>query len=425
MKISHNFKPYPLQREVLKAIHSDNGIKYITISTGRQVGKSLMGTYCSLNWLLTLPDSQIGYITPVFSQGKKIFNSLTKMLKRASIEVDVNKTGLEAKFRNGSSETSLKFFSADGYDSIRGNTFDRLIMDEAAFIKDEAWNEAIKPTTMVKCRKVVFLSTPKKTKWFKSMFDLGDGSNPRYKSFTFPSHANPYISQEELDEFKLTLPPNVYRQEILGQFLESGSEVFEDLTLIATPVKVSLINPTDKFYAGVDVAQSNDYTVVTVIDANGTVRYIDRFNKLTYALTAERIDKVLKSFPNLRASIEVNSIGQPLYEAINNLRNAKYKIDRFTTTNDSKSSIVSKLVKSIQEGELRVSEGVEALDILVDELSTFGFEYSHSTKKIKYGATGSFHDDTVMSLAIANSVRLDNILTGKGIAVVGAGQRVY
>ena len=39
---------------------------------------------------------------------------------------------------------SIQFYSADAYDSIRGETFDALICDEFAFFKPEAWNEVLK-----------------------------------------------------------------------------------------------------------------------------------------------------------------------------------------------------------------------------------------------------------------------------------------
>lgn len=420
MKITHNFNPYPLQRTILNKL-DDSAIKIVTVCTGRQVGKSLMSQYIGVKWLLTSSNCEIGFITPVYSQGKRVFNAIVKMLKRAKVMVEVNKSELTIVFENGTSYTTLKFFSADGYDSIRGNTFDYLIVDEAAFVKDEAWYEAIRPTTMVKCKKVLLLSTPKGRNWFKAMYlkGLEKGS-----SFTFPSHANPYIKQSELDEFKATLPPNAYKQEILGQFLDGGSEVFEDLSIFEIPVPHK-IDYSKRHYAGIDVAQSNDYTVVTIMDSDGRIVEIDRFNGIKYSEMSKRIDKVLSKYKALKGVIEVNSIGQPLWEAIDSIRNKPYRLERFVTTNDSKSIIVSALIKSIQDDDLRVSTEVTTLPILLAEMGDFGFEYSPSTKKIKYGASSSSsHDDTVMSLALSNKCRLDNKSNG-GIRVMGGGQRVF
>ena len=46
--------------------------------------------------------------------------------------------------------SSIYFRSAERYDNIRGFTFDYAIIDEAAFIKQEAWTEAIRPTLVVR-----------------------------------------------------------------------------------------------------------------------------------------------------------------------------------------------------------------------------------------------------------------------------------
>jgi hypothetical protein len=370
---------------------------------------------------LTGINCEIGFITPVYSQGKRVFNAIIRLLKNSGIKADINKSELTIGFENGPSLTTLKFFSADGYDSIRGNTFDYLIVDEAAFIKDDAWNQAIRPTTIVKCKKVLLLSTPKGRNWFKDMFVKGLENGT---SFTFPSHANPFIPQSELDEFKATLPPNAYKQEILGQFLDSGSAVFEDLSVIGIPV-YHKADYGKRHFAGIDVAQSNDYTVVTIMDSHGVVVEVDRYNGLKYSEMAKRIDMVLGKYKILKGLIEVNSIGQPLWEAIDAIKNRSYRLERFITTNESKSIIISALIKSIQDDNIRLSQEVNCLEVILTELEDFGFEYSVSTKKIKYGASSSAsHDDTVMSLALSNKCRLDNRSLG-GMTVIGGGQRIY
>ena len=50
-------------------------------------------------------------------------------------------------FING---TQIQFLSADNSDTIRGYSFDWMIIDEAAFIAEKAINEAIIPTLTAK-----------------------------------------------------------------------------------------------------------------------------------------------------------------------------------------------------------------------------------------------------------------------------------
>ena len=58
------------------------------------------------------------------------------------------------------------------YDNIRGLTIEYGVLDECAFMKEDAWREAIRPVFMVKGKKVLFISTPKGKNWFHELFQL-------------------------------------------------------------------------------------------------------------------------------------------------------------------------------------------------------------------------------------------------------------
>src|SRR5690606_14893090 len=97
---------------------------------------------------------------------------------------------------------TIRFFTAnDGGDSVRGLNADLVIIDEAAMIADleRVWNEAVAPTLADRDGKCYFLSTPKGSgHYFKKLFDMGNSKDPvlhKFKSYTFPTHDNPYISK--------------------------------------------------------------------------------------------------------------------------------------------------------------------------------------------------------------------------------------
>ena len=50
---------------------------------------------------------------------------------------------------------------------------------------------------------------------------------------------------------------------------------------------------------------------------------------------------------------------------------------------------------------------------LYKELSVFTYEYSPKTRKVKYGSPNGFHDDMVMSLALANNCLKNKVNYGK------------
>ena len=59
----------------------------------------------------------------------------------------INNSDLVIEIDTGS---VIMFYSAEAYDTIRGETFDALVCDEFAFFKPEAWNEVLKATVLVK-----------------------------------------------------------------------------------------------------------------------------------------------------------------------------------------------------------------------------------------------------------------------------------
>jgi hypothetical protein len=93
-------------------------------------------------------------------------------------------------------------------------------MDEAAFMKEETWTEAVRPTLAVRGKKVLFLSTPKGKNWFYDMYQIGLSNDyTNYKSYKGSSYDTPFISHAEIEDAKKTLPENVFRQEYLAEFL--------------------------------------------------------------------------------------------------------------------------------------------------------------------------------------------------------------
>ena len=149
--------------------------------------------------------------------------------------------------RNG---TEYLFRSAERYDNLRGLTCDYGIIDEAAFCKDEAWTEAIRPIFLVKGKKVLFISTPKGKNWFYNLFQLGKSpDHPNYESYTGSSYDTPYIDPSEIEDAKRTLPEKVFQQEYLAEFIDGGGEVF---TNIKKNQFQQYPKPIGKVYCGID-----------------------------------------------------------------------------------------------------------------------------------------------------------------------------
>jgi len=346
-----------------------------------------------LYWGINNPNTSILWVSPVYSQTNKVQKELFKNIVDTEIVETCNYSDNIIILKNGS---EIIFRSAERYDNIRGYTFDYCIIDEAAYIKEEAWNEAIKPTLLVKGKKVLFLSTPKGKNWFYNLYQMGESDEyPDYKSYHGNSYDNPYVNKNDVIEAKKTLPENVYKQEYLAEFVDDGGEVFHNISTFNEYPK-----PQGRIYCGIDLGRQMDYSVATFMDDAGNVIDIYRDNKKDWKLIINNIIKKLKEH-KASALVEVNSIGDVIYEQI---RDEYRDIEPFITNTKTKQEIIEGLILDFNDGSI-VIPSQELFPPLYQELNTFTFEYSPSTRNIKYGAEKGFHDDCVMSLAITNYAR--------------------
>ena len=149
------YKPHDNQRLIHDSINKES-YKYYALNIGRQFGKTLLGINQLLYWSINDKGCHIAWITPVYRQGKKVFNELEKATAKSGL-FQFNKSDL---IISGMGST-ISFYSGERPDNIRGNTFDYMVIDEMAFTRPELWDEVLSATMMVKGKKVIFISTPK------------------------------------------------------------------------------------------------------------------------------------------------------------------------------------------------------------------------------------------------------------------------
>ena len=390
------YNPHSKQLEIHKAIEGDG--KYFVVSIGRQFGKTVMGQNQIIKWAVENSNFKCSWISPTYKQAKKVFRELIKALGNCPYySKPPNQSDLIIYFDNGS---EIIFYSAEAYDSIRGETFDAIVGDEVAFWKREAWTEVIKATVLVRGKKVLLLSTPKGKNLFYELANQSI-SNDQYKTFKGTSYDNPYIDIEEIEDAKRTLPDHIFRQEYLAEFLEDASTVFRN---IKESVKKSTGN---LYYAGVDLGRSDDYTVLTIVDQYNNEVYCDRWRHMDWSTIIGYIVVALNKYKP-KTLIESNGAQDSIFEQIRDrVSFNKHTIEPFITTSTSKQSIIEDLIVSFEEKEI----GIIGHDFQLNELEVFTYEYNVKSRQIKYSAPTGLHDDYVMSRAIAQKA----LKTMKGV----------
>ena len=282
--------------------------------------------------------------------------------------------------------------SADNPDSLRGEGLDFVVMDECAFMQREAWTEAIRPALSDRQGKALFISTPKGRNWFWENYQRGINGEEGWQSWTFPTSSNPFIAKEEIEAARRDLPEIIFRQEYLAEFIDDAGGVFRRVQ------EAAVLEPKEyeegkQYIAGVDVAASVDFTVVSVLDAESKeMVYLDRFNRVDYPVLIDRLEAVYHRYHMTSMVVESNSIGRPV---IDELVTRGLNIIPFTTTSATKQSIIQNLQAAFENGQIRILNN----PVLIGELLSFESK-RNASGGFSYSAPDGMNDDCVMSLAI-------------------------
>jgi hypothetical protein len=286
--------------------------------------------------------------------------------------------------------------SADDPDGLRGEGLDQVVCDEFAFTKEETWDEALRPALSDRKGKALFISTPNGRNHFHRLFARGhDPEFPDWRSWQYPTSANPHIDPDEIEAARRELPERVFAQEYLAEFIDDAGLVFRGFRDCVYG-ELGRFAPHDgsKYAMGVDLAQVNDFTVLTVIDKSSKqVVDLVRFNALDWATQRAKIKALADKWSCGDVLIEGNSIGVPNIEE---LRREGVRCEAFKTTNESKADLVRDLIHAFETQEI----GIPDYAPLLNELEIFEVQRLPSGR-FRYAAGGAGHDDIVMSLGLA------------------------
>lgn len=388
------------QQRVVALLKGD--CKYITVVAPRQTGKTFMSMQALLYWSINDPGCLIFFCSPTYSQAKKVMEDLHNAIASSGIVDKYNKSDFTLRLKNGS---TIMFKSTEREDSLRGYTGDYMVVDEAAYHGEEVWGSVLKPIMLVKGKTCLFISTPRGTNFFKKLYDQGqDPEQPNYASCRMHYEENPHLDMAELEEARKSLPAHIFQAEYEGSFTESGQTVFSD----TTPNQFNRYpEPIGKVYCGIDLGRANDFTVATFIDTEGNVVDIYRDNLQDWSQMVQAMLVKIKKW-NATVMIETNSIGDVIFEMVKKQWRDTHP---FVTSNKSKNDMIEGLAVDLNNVDVRIPSA-ELFSTLQFELGIYEYDYSPKTRTIRYNAPASFHDDAVMSLAIANHNRKQNKTLG-------------
>ena len=339
----------------------------------------------------------IGYITPTSKLGRNFFVELIKYIPPEFIK-HKDKTDMKITSINGN---QLQFFSAESENAVRGFQFSRLIIDEASYQTDEFFYDILLGTIAVRCLTVLMVSTPKGSNGFfyKHYIDgtINSEQNPHIKVVETSINENIYISDDNKEIIKNSVPKRVWEQEYLGMFLENGNGIFDYKDCLVDPNSFGNEVSQKDCIAGLDLGK-RDRTVLTVFNKQKHMVGQWEWSNIPYTTQLEYILVKLKLYGVKTIVIESNSIGDTFIDMFKLKVSGAIKVLDFYTSNSSKNELIENLMLEFETKQIKIFKSEK----LEHQLDSFGVEYNHKTRTLTYvnqrDSTG--HSDYLMSLAL-------------------------
>ena len=372
---------------------------------GSASGKTLFAEVMLIEYLCK-QNKFNAYISPSFSQGRKVYRELIELLSPSGIITKANSSTLTIETKYGS---TFQAFSMETPNAIRGYTVSGiLVMDEVSFFPDtlpdgsEPWSSVIMPITKARKPKVLVISTPKgKRGLFYEMYLRGVAQEKGFREITATIYDDKLVTEEEIEDIKRRVSPMAFEEEFMVKFLDSSVTFFRGYENVFSDY---VYNENVKQWIGIDLsANGEDATIVTKVNELMQVKQY----KVDGTLDSKyrQIADIINSTGNLQMSyLEINGIGAVMLNEIQKLVSNKSKLREWTTTNQTKEKAVSTLAMAIANKEIHFNNEDKEL---FSELGTFIVKYT-KTGHMQFEALAGRHDDRVMALAIALQAKLDH-----------------
>lgn len=350
---------------------------------GRRVGKTTFGECEAIE--CAVDGFPVGWFAPNYKYLMDAFREVKRMLGGAILRVDSQEKRIEV-LGGG----VIDFWSCDTDDPARGRKYKLVVVDECGIVKNllNVWQGAIRPTLVDLRGGAWFLGTPKGRREFFQLFSKGEGGEPDWASFRLESQDNPIIDPAEIEAARRDLPPAVFDQEMRGIPADDGGNPFGIAAIAACfdgdgPEVCGHVE-----VYGIDLAKSQDWTVIVGLDDAGREVYFDRWQGVPWQETMRRIREVVGETP---ATIDSTGVGDPIVEE---LQRELPSVEGYQFTGPSKQRLMEGLAVAIQSRRLSLHNTV-----MRTELENFGYEYTKTG--VRYQAPEGQHDDTVCALALA------------------------
>ena len=358
--------------------------RFKVIAAGRRCGKSHLAAVSLILAALDGKPGKVFYVAPTQGIARDVMwfslfdiaGDLISWSNVNNLEMDIAGNRIYLK-------------GSDRPDSLRGVSLKHLVLDEAAFIKPDVFNNILRPALSDRMGSCIFIGTPEGRNWFYDLYE-GAGEWEDYERWHLTTADNPFVPKSEVEHARATLPRWSFNQEYLASFDAQGSEYFEekDFDITTTGPKRE-----GDYFISIDLAGFRDAGVkknkrrdssaiaITFVDDEGHWWVTDiQHGQWSLNETANRIFRAVEKYKPVSVGIEKGiaqqAVMQPLQDQMRR-ENRVFNIELLTHGNQKKQDrILWALQGKAQNGMIHLRKGKWNSDFM-DEAIQFPSKMVH------------------------------------------------
>ena len=224
------------------------------------------------------------------------------------------------------------------------------------------------------------------------MFQRGLSDDfPQYVSIKKTIYDDGFVTPEQIEEIKKSIPELSFKSEYMCEWLEDGLSFFQGYS-DCFDIDNYLYG---KCWMALDISGDGaDETILTEINELNEVKQYKIVGNLD--MKYRQIADIINKRNPVAVLGEINGIGNPFFNEVKKLVTHRSKLYDWTTTNSTKEEIISDLAVEIAKKNIHFQKNDAEL---FEQLGDFAVTISKNRKLTFAARTG--HDDRILSLAIA------------------------
>ena len=225
-------------------VYSDPA-RFKMLCSGRRFGKTHLCLVQLIVWAAMKTGSLNWYIAPTYKSAKQIAWRQLKQMVPSELFAAKNEVDLSIEFVNGS---RIELKGGESADNLRGASLYNVVLDEAAYIPQDAWEMVIRPALADQRGSAFFISTPAGYNHFHEMWEQASELED-WQTFSYSTIEGGNVPPEEVELARRTLDERTFKQEFLASFETFSGRVFpefddanvaEDIADTGGPILVGL-----------------------------------------------------------------------------------------------------------------------------------------------------------------------------------------